>query len=448
MKALVLLSASGSVCLILILLLQKVFRKFKLYTWQDLLIKMMLFLFLIPCPFGAVEKFLWEKACEKPAANGETDLFIRSNKGSVLLYDHGIDANKCFRIYLIVTAAVMSVMLLLLFVKIYRYLQAKRQFMPSESCAETDIRPEELEELKKCAGFTKDVPIYMLPYLGSAMVMGYFRPAILLPQKLGKEQRDIAILHEMYHMKRRDIFYKYLIMAVVCIHWFNPLVYCLPELFNRNCELNCDGMVIRHLSMKQRKIYANEILSQIESGQKSGDIFLGLGGSKGMTKERIQYIMNGKRKSSSTGLKIMMGVLTVGILAVSSVPVSAYDGVEILNIEGSEEFIQEECGIFYDSDILFTASEERFIVEPEYTEIRFDKQFTDEDGNIYDAESHENAREACTHPNLVSGTYQTHTKNSTGGCVVKIYEAQRCTDCGKVIVGSLISETKYTKCTH
>ena len=42
-----------------------------------------------------------------------------------------------------------------------------------------------------------------------------------------------------------DMFYKWLIQIVVCVHWFNPFVYLLEKEVNKSCELSCDEKALQ-----------------------------------------------------------------------------------------------------------------------------------------------------------------------------------------------------------
>ena len=44
--------------------------------------------------------------------------------------------------------------------------------------------------------------------------------------------------------------------------------------------------------------------------------------------------------------------------------------------------------------------------------------------------------------------YHVHRSNSTGGCTVHVYNAQRCTKCGYIKTGSLYATYTYTVCPH
>ena len=58
--------------------------------------------------------------------------------------------------------------------------------------------------------------------------------------------------------------------------------------------------------------------------------------------------------------------------------------------------------------------------------------------SIFDSHTH----------NYVKGYYKRHTLKTDGGCVVATYNAQICTICGTVILGSLYSTATYPVCPH
>ena len=53
----------------------------------------------------------------------------------------------------------------------------------------------------------------------------------------------------------------------------------------------------------------------------------------------------------------------------------------------------------------------------------------------------------CNHT-MTSGYYHAHSSNGSGGCTVYVYNAQRCTKCGYITLGSLFSTTTYPVCPH
>ena len=61
----------------------------------------------------------------------------------------------------------------------------------------------------------------------SPLTYGILHPVILLPKKLDRNDHaalQYILTHEYVHIRRFDAITKMLFAAVLCIHWFNPLV--------------------------------------------------------------------------------------------------------------------------------------------------------------------------------------------------------------------------------
>lgn len=165
--------------------------------------------------------------------------------------------------------------------------------------------------------------LYESQTVDSPMLIGLIQPYIILPSKLltamsGREYDICLILHhELVHYKRRDIWYKWLFQAVVCVHWFNPFVYLFQRKFHTDCELACDEMVMALLSEEGRKAYGNVLLDvadkyfQEEALSAHKDVpAMTLLEEKRTLKERLRGIAQYHKKG------IVMGVCSVAVLAV------------------------------------------------------------------------------------------------------------------------------------
>lgn len=76
---------------------------------------------------------------------------------------------------------------------------------------------------------------------------GLFRPTILLPPTLDLEDRErvnCVLAHELVHLRRRDGLWKLLLLMTLAFHWFNPLVWVMTVLFQRDLEYACDEAVL------------------------------------------------------------------------------------------------------------------------------------------------------------------------------------------------------------
>ncbi len=142
---------------------------------------------------------------------------------------------------------------------------------------------------------------------------GVLRPVILLPKSLAEEaprQLKFVLAHEYMHIRRYDAVKKIVLLFTCCLHWFNPLVWVMCILANRDMELDCDEHVIKYLGRDSRADYAYALLDMEE--QRSVFLSWGNSFSKNAMEERVVAIMKGNKKSIAVG--ILSGVMTVGVI--------------------------------------------------------------------------------------------------------------------------------------
>lgn len=149
--------------------------------------------------------------------------------------------------------------------------------------------------------------------IAAPLTYGSLHPVVLLPS--GISWRDRAALwcileHEFQHIRHFDTLRKMLLAVVLCLHWFNPLVWVMYVLCNRDMELACDEAVTAHGA--DRADYARTLLDMEEQrGQwgLSGSHF-----SQNALEERIRYIMKHKR-TSIAGLAAVLGIMSISVTA-------------------------------------------------------------------------------------------------------------------------------------
>jgi beta-lactamase regulating signal transducer with metallopeptidase domain len=149
------------------------------------------------------------------------------------------------------------------------------------------------------------------------LTYGIFRPIILLPKRM--EQLDeihlqFILTHEYVHIRRFDALIKLVFVAVLCIHWFNPLVWVMVMLANRDIELSCDETVIRLSggSTKLKSAYAMTLLD-LETEKRSFSPLTSYF-NKNVMKERMVSIMKAKRNTMFT---ISAAILVVTGIAIT-----------------------------------------------------------------------------------------------------------------------------------
>ena len=96
--------------------------------------------------------------------------------------------------------------------------------------------------------------------------LGLFRPLVFLPAGLGEEETAMVLSHELAHVRRRDLWYKFLLLLVNAAHWFNPLVWWMCRQAGRNLEYCCDDAVVAGRDAAFRYDYGQILLRYAAHG--------------------------------------------------------------------------------------------------------------------------------------------------------------------------------------
>ena len=210
-----------------------------------------------------------------------------------------------------------SALALVLFVRKVTVYQGFIQYIKAGNKEVSDIKI--LNLLSDCEEKLKiktRVELSCNPLIASPMLIGFFRPRIILPSHEWEDKElSYIFVHELIHYKQRDMFYKWLIQIVVCVHWFNPFVYLLEKEVNKSCELSCDEKVISVLDDTARREYGDTLISFLKSNNlyKSSLASVTLTEGAEQLKERLGAIMNFKSKTKT--IRVLTVILTLFILS-------------------------------------------------------------------------------------------------------------------------------------
>ena len=151
--------------------------------------------------------------------------------------------------------------------------------------------------------------------ISSPLTFGVLHPVILMPKKTDWNDEtalQYVLEHEFVHIRRFDTVSKLLLIAAACVHWFNPLVWVMYVLANRDMELSCDESVVRRFGSDARASYANILISMEET--RSGFAPLCNHFSRNAIEERITAIMK-TRKTTVVSL-VLAAVIVAGTTTV------------------------------------------------------------------------------------------------------------------------------------
>lgn len=161
----------------------------------------------------------------------------------------------------------------------------------------------------------RTVQIKQSDKIKAPLTYGIFRPVVLLPKTTDwtDETRLRYILaHEFVHIKRFDALTKLLLASALCIHWFNPLVWVMYVLANRDIELSCDETVVQTFGETMKSAYAMTLIGLEERKNRLTPLCNNF--SQNAMEERIVSIMKMK-KTSVIGM-ILALALVIGVPAV------------------------------------------------------------------------------------------------------------------------------------
>ena len=312
-KILLSLSVSGALLLLLILGLKPLYKNKFSKRWQYYIWIVVALRFLLPfTPDTTIIGSLFEKF-DTTAITNE----IPTNPNVPVPADTGNSKAEPTQTNREITTAAMrepfnkyvclffiwSALALVLFVRKVTVYQGFIQYIKAGNKEVSDIKI--LNLLSDCEEKLKiktRVELSCNPLIASPMLIGFFRPRIILP--VGEwEDKELSYIfvHELIHYKQRDMFYKWLIQIVVCVHWFNPFVYLLEKEVNKSCELSCDEKVISILNEKAKREYGDTLISFLKSNNlyKSSLASVTLTEGAEQLKERLGAIMKFRKKSKA-----------------------------------------------------------------------------------------------------------------------------------------------------
>jgi len=175
------------------------------------------------------------------------------------------------------------------------------------------------------------IPIYRSDRLTTPLAIGIFRPRVILPKSMNLSDEGMlahVLFHEREHIKRRDTIWKLLMVFAVSLHWFNPIVWVMFIVANRDLELACDETATNELSTFSDSVnntkasYAYTLINMAKQQKrcKFAPLYSGFSVfSKNAIEERIVSIMKTKRNSSLRTFcgVALVAILTIGVLVVS-----------------------------------------------------------------------------------------------------------------------------------
>ena len=146
-------------------------------------------------------------------------------------------------------------------------------------------------------GITRAIDLRIHPQLKSPVVAGLLRPTIYLPEssrQWSTATLRMALLHELGHIQRRDLWMALLAQITCILHWFNPAVWWMRRTFLTQCEYACDAHLLK--SGADPKTYALALCDVAQAASTPG-LSLAMAGHAPL-RDRIVFLSAARRRSS------------------------------------------------------------------------------------------------------------------------------------------------------
>lgn len=159
---------------------------------------------------------------------------------------------------------------------------------------------------------------------GSAFLCGVISPVLVLPA--GVQTDDKVLLHELLHLKYRDVIWGLAICLLRCLHWCNPLLWYCANQAGNDLESLCDQRVLERLEGEERREYGRILLSMAnEKYARAPGTSSASNGGKNI-RQRIEAIVRFKRYPAGMALvSVCAAIILAAPLIFGSQAASVYN---------------------------------------------------------------------------------------------------------------------------
>lgn len=307
------LSISGGLLIIGIMVVRalsinRISKKFFVLLWDIVLLRLLLpftvtFQFITTNLFTSVPKqidqVIQQRVSDLPVIKGASAAYIPAGTG--------VSQQENIPVFQIIWLSGLIALSLFFIIAYYRDYRKLREALPIKHNIFLNHWMKEKQLKRK-------VVILLSDRVNTPVTYGMFSPKIILPRTMDLTDHKalrFVLEHELVHIKCHDNLWKIVALAALCIHWFNPIVWIMQILFNRDLELSCDEKVITSVGAEQRQEYALTLINL--AGNKSGISFLHSSFGKNVIKERIVSIMKYKKTSIISIICVIVLITAVSV---------------------------------------------------------------------------------------------------------------------------------------
>jgi hypothetical protein len=172
--------------------------------------------------------------------------------------------------------------------------------------------------LRENLGVRRNVNLRVSTECRSPVVLGFFKPIILLPADASLATSEHVLRHELAHVRRRDDWANLIQHGIKAVFFFHPAIGWVSKRISLEREIACDDHVLQ--SNLRPKAYAL-LLADLAGRMQAPVLAPGVSTNQSQLKQRIDMILNSNRNTSPRLAKARLGLLATAtaLLAMAAI---------------------------------------------------------------------------------------------------------------------------------
>lgn len=213
---------------------------------------------------------------------------------------------------------IISISILLYYYVIYKIYIIKLDVIEEKNIMIENIINTQKHNMK----ITKNIKYAFSNKINTPITIGIINKKIIIPKNFEILDYKYIMKHELFHLKNKDVEFKFMCVLLESIYFFNPIIKLLTKQINEIIELNCDYNILEKENDLYRKEYGNILLKQIENnGNRQYKLVTNFASSRRNIMDRFKNILNEKsRKKSITITCVFISFIIISVIAMIFIP--------------------------------------------------------------------------------------------------------------------------------
>ncbi|MCH4887070.1 hypothetical protein EZV73_05790 [Acidaminobacter sp. JC074] len=302
------LSITGSIIVVLTMLLKMLFKKKFSARWHYLIWFVLIIKLMMPIDIESPVSVMPNIDLESTPLSVTTDEGVTETPEPVMETKARPVKSLTYIHYIWFTIVVLIVTIKTILEGIFLRKQKIRKL-------ELPMMDKLLSELKEELKIKGKVSLWLDKEDSVARVYGVLRPRIILTEKIlyssDESRLRYILLHELAHVKNHDILINMVRHLLMSLYFFNPIILLGLKQMAKDCELACDEAVLSRLTPNEQIGYGHTLISLINKKRPPNSLAMSLVKKKDIVR-RLKMIQSYKKASKLS--KVLSIVLASGFI--------------------------------------------------------------------------------------------------------------------------------------